>query len=203
MQTVELLHEISAIDRTIAVKAHETLNYFFVLFADAPIERRLTFTLADDARVQVRGLIVASESADIRLTTDTVHAGKNTQGLTTVKGIVADRARANATGWIRILESGIGASAFLEQRFLLLSPKARAKAEPILEIAASDLKKAGHAASVSRLNDEQLFYCGSRGIDPLVARRLLIEGFMNSIIDVIPDTNIVAQCREYVASILS
>lgn len=203
MQTVVLLHDLEEKEQQIVVPKNESLDYFFVLFAEAPIERRLTFTLADDARLHVRGVIVASGSADVHLTTDTVHAGKNTHGLTTVKGIVTGSARANATGWIRIPESGIGTSAFLEQRFLLLSSNARAKAEPMLEILANDLKKAGHAASVSRLNDEQLFYAGARGIDPLTTRRVLIEGFMNSIISFIPDKKIVAECNDYVASILS
>lgn len=201
MQTVELLHEIVGKDRTIEVAAHETLDYFFVLFADAPLERRIRFDLADGAKVNVRGVLMGSAAADIVFETDIVHRGRNTEGFTTVKGILSDRAQARVTGWIRIPESGNNTNAFLEQRFLLLSKNARAKAEPMLEILANDVK-ASHAASISRLNDEQLFYCEARGIAPSKSRQLLTEAFVNAVIQKIPDENIIALCQQQLSKFI-
>ncbi|MBI4281509.1 SufD family Fe-S cluster assembly protein [Candidatus Uhrbacteria bacterium] len=202
MQKIELLHEIVEKDRTIAVAAHETLDYFFVLFADALIERRIRFELADGARANVRGVLLGNATADITLETDMVHRGKNTEGFTTVKGILTDRARARVTGWIRIPETGNNTNAFLEQRFLLLSKTARAKAEPMLEILANDVK-ASHAASVSRLNDEQIFYAESRGLDPDESRHLLTEAFINEIVQKIPDRAISVQCEKQLSKFLT
>lgn len=202
MQTVELLHEILEKERTISVKENETLDYFFVLFAEEAMERRVRFELQNSARVNVRGVILGTAAAEITLETAIVHCGRNTEGFTTVKGIMADRARANVTGWIRIPETGNNTNAFLEQRFLLLSKHARAKAEPMLEILANDVK-ASHAASVSRLNDEQMFYCESRGLDSGGSRRLLTEAFVNEIIQKIPDENIVALCQQQLIKFLN
>lgn len=202
MQQVELLHEILEKDRTIEVRAGELLDYFFLLFADAPMERRVHFELADGARANIRGVIMGSATADIVFETDIVHRGRNTEGFTTVKGILFDRAQARVTGWIRIPESGNNTNAFLEQRFLLLSKNARATAEPMLEIAASDLKKAGHAASVSRLNDEQLFYCSSRGIDPLEGRRVLTRAFIESVVRDAHDQSVRDMCQSHLKTIL-
>ncbi|MDO8581317.1 MAG: SufD family Fe-S cluster assembly protein [bacterium] len=201
MQTVELLHEIVEKDRTIVVKAHETLDYFFVLFADAPMERRICFELADGARANVKGVILGNGAADITLETDMVHCGKNTEGFTTVKGILTDRAKATVTGWIRIPETGNNTNAFLEQRFLLLSKTARAKAEPMLEILANDVK-ASHAASISRLNDEQLFYCEARGVAPRESRQLLTEAFMNAVIQKIPDEAVIEICQNQLSKFI-
>ncbi|MBI4262001.1 SufD family Fe-S cluster assembly protein [Candidatus Uhrbacteria bacterium] len=195
----EQLHSLQRID----VVANETLNFFFVLFGTEPIERRVVFTLADGSRVNVKGLVLGSEQAEINLTTEVIHAGCGTEGFTTVKGLLGGNAHATVTGWIRIPESGHNTNAFLEERFMLLSKGARAKAEPMLEILANDVK-ASHAATVSRLNDDQLFYCESRGIDPAESKRLLTEAFMNDIIRMIPDESIVAQCAGYLArSLLS
>ena len=202
MQTIALLHEQSPVEQMIIVPAQETLDYFFVLFADAPIERRIRFELADGARVNVRGVIMGSAAADIVFETDIVHRGRNTEGFTTVKGILSDRAKATVTGLIRIPESGNNTNAFLEQRFLLLSKNARAKAEPMLEILANDVK-ASHAASISRLNDEQMFYCESRGLGLHKSRQLLTEAFVNAIIEKIPDETVVDACRTYLSTILS
>ncbi|MBI4262726.1 SufD family Fe-S cluster assembly protein, partial [Candidatus Uhrbacteria bacterium] len=164
-QKTVLLHEQSLVEQTIAVPANESLDYFFVLFGTEPIERRVVFTLGDGAHVNVKGLVLGLEQAEINLTTEVVHAGKGTEGFTTVKGLLGGNAHATVTGWIRIPETGHNTNAFLEERFMLLSKGARAKAEPMLEILANDVK-ASHAATVSRLNDDQLFYCESRGIDP-------------------------------------
>ncbi len=202
MQQVELLHEISDRERTISVPAGTSLDYFFVLFADAPIERRVRFELADGARASVHGVILGNGAADITLETDMIHKGKNTEGFTTVKGILTDRAKATVTGWIRIPETGNNTNAFLEQRFLLLSKNARAKAEPMLEILANDVK-ASHAASVSRLNDEQLFYCEARGITPPESRQLLTEAFANAVIQKIPDENVIALCQQQLQKLIT
>lgn len=202
MQRVELLHEISNIDRIIPVAAGISLDYFFVLFAEKSVERRIRFELADGARANVCGVILGNDAADITLETDIVHRGKNTEGFTTVKGILTDRARAKVTGWIRIPETGNNTNAFLEQRFLLLSKNARAKSEPMLEILANDVK-ASHAASVSRLNEEQLFYAESRGLAPSESRQLLTEAFVNEIIQKIPNENIIALCQQQLIKFLT
>ena len=201
MQRVDLLHTPTEVERTLSVATGETLDYFFVLYAEEPIERRIVFDLADGACVNVQGIVLASHGAEVTLETDVVHRGKNTEGFATVKGIITDHARARVTGWIRIPETGHNTNAFLEQRFLLLSKNARAKAEPMLEILANDVK-ASHAASVSRLNDDQLFYCSARGIGVEESRRLLTEAFVNAIIQKIPDEAVVHTCREQLSKFL-
>lgn len=199
MQRVELLHEIYDRERTIPVATGTTLDYFFVLFAEGKMERRIRFDLADGARANVQGVILGNGVADIILETDMVHRGKNTEGFTTVKGILTDRAQARVTGWIRIPETGNNTNAFLEQRFLLLSKTARAKAEPMLEILANDVK-ASHAASVSRLNEDQLFYVESRGLAPPESRQLLTEAFLNAVIQKIPDQSVIDVCHKHLLS---
>lgn len=201
MQQISLLHEQSSVEQNIVVPAQQSLDFFFVLIGTEPIERRIVFTLAEGAEVNVRGIVLGSRDADVHLTTETIHEGRATRGRTTIKGLLADHASARVTSWIRIPKTGNNADSFLEERFLLLSPKARAKAEPMLEILANDVK-ASHAATVSRLNDDQLFYCMSRGIDQRESRRLLTEAFVNDILQMIPDENVVKQCRQILEQVL-
>ncbi len=148
--------------------------------------RTLSFMLADDATLTVRGIVLGDGRAQLKLKTEVTHLGERTHATTEIRGILADHARAEATGWIIIPKSGHGTNAKLEERFLLLSPHARAKAEPVLEILANDVK-AAHAAAVSKVNDEQLFYLASRGIAPLDGRRLLTEAFVGVLLDACSD----------------
>ena len=198
-----MLHNREELQQTISVPKNETLDYFFIFFAENEcIERKVVFSLADGAEVHARGVIIGSGESEVTLTTEVHHQGKQTRGYMTIKGVFADRARAHVTGWIKIPENGNNADAFLEQRFLLLSKNARAKAEPMLEILANDVK-ASHAATVSRIDDEQLFYLASRGIDTVEGRRLLTAAFINEILSTIPSRDVVRSCQKEITKILN
>jgi Fe-S cluster assembly protein SufD len=67
-------------------------------------------------------------------------------------------------------------------RNLLLTDGARADSVPNLEIETGEIEGAGHASASGRFDDEQLFYLQARGIDELDARRLVVRGFLNEVI---------------------
>lgn len=70
-------------------------------------------------------------------------------------------------------------------RNLLLSPKARVDTKPQLEIIADDVK-CSHGSTVSQLEDSEVFYCRSRGLDLATARALLLDGFAGEILARLP-----------------
>ncbi|MCA9369371.1 SufD family Fe-S cluster assembly protein, partial [Candidatus Woesebacteria bacterium] len=63
------------------------------------------------------------------------------------------------------------------ERVLLLSDTATAETVPDLEILTDDVK-CSHAASVSRIPEEQIFYLQSRGIERSTAEDMIVEGFL-------------------------
>ena len=70
-------------------------------------------------------------------------------------------------------------------RNLLLSAKARVDTKPQLEIVADNVK-CSHGATVSQLEEDEIFYLQSRGIDRQSARDLLLDAFAREIINKIP-----------------
>jgi Fe-S cluster assembly protein SufD len=76
--------------------------------------------------------------------------------------------------------------AFQECRNLLLTPRAHADAIPGLEILANDVR-CTHAAAIAQLDREQLFYLRSRGLPEGLATRLVIEGFMQELVERFPE----------------
>ncbi|MGB3405123.1 MAG: Fe-S cluster assembly protein SufD [Microcoleaceae cyanobacterium] len=70
-------------------------------------------------------------------------------------------------------------------RNLLLSPKARVNTKPQLEITADDVK-CSHGATISQLEEDELFYLRSRGLDDTSSRQLLIDAFAGEIINQLP-----------------
>ena len=101
------------------------------------------------------------------------------------KTIIGDRAHAVFNGKIIVPKPAQLTDASQLNRNLLLSPKARIDTKPQLEITADNVKCA-HGATVSQLEDDEIFYLQSRGIDENAARHLLIDAFATEIIKQIP-----------------
>ncbi|MEH1980383.1 MAG: Fe-S cluster assembly protein SufD [Nostoc sp.] len=101
------------------------------------------------------------------------------------KCIVGDRAHAVFNGKVLVPKRAQLTNAVQLNRNLLLSSKARVDTKPQLEITADNVKCA-HGATVSQLEDDEIFYLQSRGIDENDARKLLINAFAAEIINQIP-----------------
>jgi Fe-S cluster assembly protein SufD len=101
------------------------------------------------------------------------------------KCIVDGRAHGVFNGKIFVPKPAQLTDASQLNRNLLLSPKAKVDTKPQLEITADNVKCA-HGATVSQLEDDEIFYLQSRGIDANNARYLLINAFAAEIINQIP-----------------
>jgi len=86
-------------------------------------------------------------------------------------------------GDVLIRAAAEGTQTFELNRNLLLTQGARADSVPNLEIETGEIAGAGHASATGRFDDEQLFYLRSRGIPEAIARRLVVRGFFNEIIN--------------------
>jgi Fe-S cluster assembly protein SufD len=101
------------------------------------------------------------------------------------KCIAADRARAVFNGKIVVPKAAQQTNATQLSRNLLLSAKARVDTKPQLEIVADNVKCA-HGATVSQLDEEEVFYLQSRGLDRDRACDLLVEAFATETIAQVP-----------------
>ena len=101
----------------------------------------------------------------------------------------------NGIGHIK--HGGTKSIANQESRVLMLSEHARGDANPILLIDEDDVE-AGHAASVGRVDPEQLYYLMSRGISQKEAERLVIHGFLDPVVRELPIEDVKRQLREVI-----
>jgi Fe-S cluster assembly protein SufD len=113
------------------------------------------------------------------------------------KGILDGKSRAVFNGKVFVREGAQQTDAKQTNRNLLLSNEARVDTKPQLEIFADDVKCA-HGATVGQLEEEELFYLISRGLNPDLARNLLTYGFAEEVIEKIKIESIKAQLDEAV-----
>jgi Fe-S cluster assembly protein SufD len=105
------------------------------------------------------------------------HLSPHTKATTVLKGVVRDTAFLRLVGRI-IIEKDCGDShSFLTERVLLLSDTAKAETVPDLEIKTDDVS-CSHAASLSRIPEEHIFYLMSRGLTRTAAEEAVVKGFL-------------------------
>ncbi len=110
------------------------------------------------------------------------HAAPNTNSDLAFRGVLAAGATAVWRGMIKVDPGAQQTDAFQDCRNLLLSTEAHADAIPGLEILADDVR-CTHAAAVAQVDPDQLFYLTSRGLDEGAAKSLIIEGFLESLVE--------------------
>jgi Fe-S cluster assembly protein SufD len=132
------------------------------------------------ASARVTGAYAAHGRQHIDYDTTQEHAAPHTTSDLAFRGILRDRATAVWSGMIKVDPGAQRTDAFQESRNLLLTDGAHADAIPGLEIEANDVR-CTHAATVARLDEDQLFYLQSRGLDRAEAQHLLVGGFLEVI----------------------
>lgn len=138
---------------------------------------------APGGEVELLGLYFADQGQymEHRLYVD--HAVPNCKSDVKYKGALqGDKAHTVWVGDVLIRMAAEGTQTYELNRNLLLTDGARADSVPNLEIETGKIEGAGHASASGRFDDEQLFYLQARGINESEARRLVVRGFLNEII---------------------
>ena len=103
-------------------------------------------------------------------------------------------------GDVLIQDKATGTDTYEINRNLVLSDGARADSVPNLEIETGEIVGAGHASTTGRFDEEHLFYLQSRGIPEAEARRLVVKGFFNEILQKVPDETLREELTELVVA---
>ncbi len=114
---------------------------------------------------------------EVYLKTESVYDAPRQTGEVVVKAVVMENGFLDLSGIIKIKKKANLAEAFLRQKVLLVGENSRAEARPELEIETDEVK-ASHAASVGRVNEEEIFYLTSRGFSRSEALELIIKAFL-------------------------
>ena len=134
------------------------------------------------AEARVTGGYAGSAGQHLDYDTTQEHAAPNTNSDLAFRGVLAAGATAVWRGMIKVDPGAQQTDAFQECRNLLLSTEAHADAIPGLEILADDVR-CTHAAAVAQVDRDQLFYLTSRGLEESLAKSLIVEGFLESLVE--------------------
>jgi Fe-S cluster assembly protein SufD len=130
-------------------------------------------------------LLLGDEDKTAAVNTTVLHQKPDTVSRVIVKGALRDKSRVDFEGLVKVERGAKRSNAWLASHILLLSDQSGGRAVPNLEIDENDVK-AGHAATVGKVNELELFYLMSRGISKEAATNLIVQGFLQSLLNEFP-----------------
>ncbi|MFY0675420.1 MAG: Fe-S cluster assembly protein SufD [Bacteroidia bacterium] len=128
-------------------------------------------------------LLAGKEHVDNHSVVD--HKVPNCESNELYKGVLNDNSIGVFNGKVFVRQDAQKTNAYQQNRNLLLSDNATINTKPQLEIWADDVK-CSHGCTVGQLDDEQLFYLRSRGIDTDSAKALMVYAFASEIVEKLP-----------------
>lgn len=136
----------------------------------------------EQASAEVNAAYVMHGWATLDTTTDIEHLSPQTFSHQLVKGVVGGDAKGVFQGKIHIAEHAVKTEGFQLHKALLLTDTAEIDVKPELEIFADDVK-CSHGAASGELDEETLFYMQSRGIGREDAKQILIDAYLDDVIN--------------------
>ena len=131
---------------------------------------------------RVTGAYAGNGSQHLDFDTTQEHAAPNTTSDLAFRGVLEETATAVWRGMIRVDPGAQQTDAYQESRNLLLSKSAHADAIPGLEIEANDVR-CTHARRSRRSTESSSHYLRSHGLADEQAKRLIIEGFLEALVE--------------------
>ncbi len=144
-----------------------------------------TYLLEEGARGEVLSIAFAGKGQHQDAGAKVIHAAPNTSSSIVSKSISKDGGRSSYRGLVKIYEGATHARSNVECDALLLDDRAKTDTYPYIEIN-EKTAHVGHEASVSKLNDEQIFYLQSRGLEKAEAAALIVRGFLEPVAKELP-----------------
>jgi Fe-S cluster assembly protein SufD len=129
------------------------------------------------------------------------HEAPDTTSKLLFKGALDEDSRSIYSGLIKVLPEAIRTKAQQTNRNIKLSENAWAESVPNLEIETNDVV-CNHASTVSGIDEEQLFYLESKGVETSVAERLIIAGFFDEVISKVFDSLLVEEATSILTKAL-
>ncbi|RDJ31501.1 MAG: Fe-S cluster assembly protein SufD [Crenarchaeota archaeon] len=154
------------------------INWYLGLFGTILSRYRIDYYLnGTGANANDSEVVFGNKEQSFDLQSNIIHESPATEGRIIEKSILKDKSKSLFKGMIRIKEKAAKSNSYLSGRSILLDKDAKSDAIPGLEIFTNDVK-ATHSASVAQIDEEQIFYLGTRCLSRPEAERTIVEGFL-------------------------
>jgi len=139
----------------------------------------------DDRQGEFYSIAIANNMQQADTGTKMVHLGKNTKSRIVSKGISAGKAQNTYRGLVSMHPKAKNSRNYTQCDSLLIGDKCGAHTVPYIEVK-NNSSRVEHEATTSKVDDDQLFYCRSRGMGEEDAVALVVNGFCKEVLQALP-----------------
>lgn len=188
--------------QVIKIGDNSQANFYYCYFGNNNIKVKIDYQIGSQSAINSQVIFLNTAEQKFSLTENYIFQAPNSFGRFITKGLVQDQAKSLVDSKIIIQKSAQNTDSYLDMQAVILNKDSQVELIPGLEIKANNVK-ASHAARVSMLDDEQIFYLQSRSLDKSQAKKLFIIEMFNGIIKQIPDQPIQQQIENLLNNKLS
>ena len=186
------------INATTVARDATALNLHLALGGKYSRLESLSRLTGEGAHSDMLAVSVGDEAQEFDARTLQDHVSPHTFSDLLFKNALNGRARNTFGGLIRVEPHAHFTDAYQKVRNLLLSDDAEANSMPGLEILADNVK-CSHGATSGQVDEDEMFYLLARGIPAPVARQLLVGGFLNEVLERLPNPVLVEKLEALIA----
>ncbi len=139
----------------------------------------------DDSQGEFYSIAIANNMQQADTGTKMVHLGKRTKSRIVSKGISAGKAQNTYRGLVSMHPKAKESRNYTQCDSLLIGSECGAHTVPYIEVR-NNSSRVEHEATTSKVDDDQLFYCRSRGMDEEEAVALVVNGFCKEVLQALP-----------------
>ncbi|MEN8842298.1 MAG: Fe-S cluster assembly protein SufB [Octadecabacter sp.] len=139
----------------------------------------------DDSQGEFYSIAIANNMQQADTGTKMVHLGKRTKSRIVSKGISAGKAQNTYRGLVSMHPKAKDSRNYTQCDSLLIGDKCGAHTVPYIEVK-NNSSRVEHEATTSKIDDDQMFYCQSRGMDEEEAVALIVNGFAKEVLQALP-----------------
>lgn len=185
------------------VDLHRCARFYGFTLAEGSRLKRIDYQInhrGEGAHLELHGVYLPRNKQLIDYHTNVEHCVPQCTTNEVFRGIVGDASKAVFNGRIHIHPKAQKTLAVLSNKNLLTSHQAEINTKPELEIYADDVRCA-HGATISQLNQTSLFYLQSRGVSKADAMSMLSFGFINELLNDVPEPAVQHYLRPRLAAL--
>lgn len=163
------------------VQKNAVLTLIYVITTSVDLTT-LVHLKGEHAKAIIIGIVRGKASDSIQINTLQHHAVSNTTSNLLIKSVLLDASSLRYEGSIVVDKVAQKTDAYQRNENLLLGARATAVSSPALEIFANDVR-CTHGAVVKTVDENELWYLSSRGIDYARGRIMIADGFLKSTVN--------------------
>ena len=138
--------------------------------------------VGEGAEANIVGVVMGKGDEKITIRTLQLHKAPNTTSDLLIKSVLRDQSQIDYKGVIKIVKGAQKSNAYQRNENLLLSEKTHVESKPELEIEADDVR-CTHGATMGMIDEKQMFYLMSRGLNKKQSEDFIVEGFVKDVTD--------------------